>query len=119
MNIFTLTLLLISISALPGNAPKGGNALPQSADEKPETSGTFHLSDKEPRKHLSLRGKTGIVKINNIGPAALAVKNSLNNVTLGANTQMNLTFEGDTDLSISRSGSRRQANGTFEICVKE
>jgi hypothetical protein len=66
MNILTLTLFLVSLSALPGNAPKAGNARAQSADEKPETSGTFHLSDKEPTKHLSLRGKTGIVKINNM-----------------------------------------------------
>lgn len=119
MNIFTLALLFISLSPFLGNAPDTGNASKQSANEKSETSGTFQLSEKEPTKRLSLHGKTGIARINNIGPAGLTVKNSLNNMTLGANTHADLNFEGDTDLSVATSASSRQTHGTFEILVKE
>jgi hypothetical protein len=88
-------LLAVFLSPLALNTSHAAGSKTQSVDEKAETSGTFHLSEKEPTKHLPLGGKTGIVKVNNIGPAGLVVKNSKNRMTLGATSQASLAFEGD------------------------
>ena len=76
-------LLAVSLSPLALNTSNAARSKAQSVDEKAETSGTFHLSEKEPTKHLPLGGKTGIVKVNNIGPAGLVVKNSKNHNDFG------------------------------------
>jgi hypothetical protein len=110
-------LLAVSLSALALDVSNAAGSRTQSADGKAQMSGTFHLSEKEPTKHLSLRGKTGIVKVNNVGPAGLVVRNSKNNMTLAANSHASLTFEGDTDLSVSTSGESRETDGSFEVIL--
>ncbi len=110
-------LLAVSLSPLALNTSHAARSKAQSVDEKAETSGTFYLSEKEPTKHLPLGGKTGIVKVNNIGPAGLVIKNSKNHMTLGANSQASLAFEGDTDLSVSSSGQSRETDGSFEVFI--
>ena len=87
--------------------------------EETELSGTFHLFQKEPAKRLAFPGKTGILKIKNIGPAGLVVRNSSNNVTLGADTEFDSAFEGETVLSVSVSGADCQTDGTFEVLIKK
>ena len=106
----TFTIIASAAVALQGSLAQASERC-----DRTELSGTFHLNDKDPGKHLALRGKTGIVKINNIGPAGLVVRNSRNRVTLGANTRMELVFEGDTDLSVSRDDRTHRTDGSFEV----
>ena len=117
MKSLVLMLLAVSVPALVLSASNAAGSRTQSADGKAQMSGSFHLSEKGPTKHLSLRGKTGIVKVDNIGPAGLVVRNSKNNMTLAANSHASLTFEGDTDLSVSPSGESRETDGSFEVIV--
>ncbi len=81
--------------------------------------GTFHLSAKAPTKILVLSGKTGLVKISNFGPGSLVIKNNLNNVTIGAHSAFDVAFDGDTTLSIAKSGSDHRTDGTFEFSVSQ
>ncbi len=112
-----LLLVAVSMSALAMNMSKAAGTQVRSTGHNADQSGTFHLSENEPTKHLALQGKTGVLKINNIGPAALVVKNSRNNMTFDANSHASLTFEGDTDLSVSTFGHSRETDGSFEVFI--
>jgi hypothetical protein len=93
----------------------GARAQLKDAQADPNLSGGFHLSETQPTNRLVLSGEKALVKIRNIGPASLVVVNSMNNVTLGANSTFELRFDGDTTLSIDRSESSHQTDGTFEV----
>jgi hypothetical protein len=47
------------------------------------------------------------------------VRNSSNNGTLGADTECDSAFEGETVLSVSVSSADCQTDGTFEVLIKK
>jgi CubicO group peptidase (beta-lactamase class C family) len=106
LSIAGIVVLLITVAA---------HAQIRERSQESAQSGTFHLSQTEPVKRLAFSGRTGIVRINNFGPAALAVSNKSNNVTLGAHSRFDLTFDGETILAVSSSAATQTTDGTFEI----
>lgn len=64
---------------------------------------------------LIRQGATAILKIHNVGPAGLVVKNSRNEMSLAAHTELDVVFDGETTLSILTSASNRQTDGMYEV----
>lgn len=115
VSILTVCLFVMAFVAPPpivaGPASKDRSASQDSA-------GSFHLSVQEPTKRLSLQGKAGTIRIYNAGPAGLLVRDRQNNVTLGAHTTLETTFDGETFLSIAGSAPDDRTDGTFEVRSK-
>ncbi len=77
-------------------------------------SESYHFTRAEPEKRVVLRGRPGVFKITNAGPAGVVVRNKQNNLRLGAGTRAQLHHDGETVITIDPSDANDHTSGTLE-----
>lgn len=75
---------------------------------------SFSFTKTELGKRVVVRGKPGVVKITNNGPAGIVVKNGKNSMVLGAHTHAELDYQGETVITINPSDTQDHTSGTLE-----
>jgi hypothetical protein len=118
-NIMTYTtnmLLALSLATFAVPEPRPVASIVRTdCREVAQFSGRFHLSESEPPRCLTLHGEAGTLTIHNGGPAGLHVKNSRNDITVAANSELRIVFDSATVLSVVPSASSHETDGTYQV----